>query len=105
MNRFTKTFRNGERHSLKPEATPFYAKLAAYEDIEEFCEKVASQPIYEKYEDTGKIHKEDYTECRALFSFEYNRIELYMLDFVNYLELSEYGITWAFTKEELEERK
>lgn len=102
MKRLTKTFRNGERHTLKPEVAPFYAKLSKLEDIEEVCEKLVSQPIYEKYVDTHEIHKEDYTECRALYSFERNRIELYRWDFVNYFELDQYGKTWAFTKEELE---
>lgn len=77
-------------------------ELKRLEDIEELCEKVVNQPIYEKYADTHEIHKEDYTECRALYSFEYNRIELYLRDFVNYFELDQYGKTWAFTKEELE---
>ena len=77
-------------------------KLGRLEDIEELCERVVNQPIYEKYADTHGIHKEDYTDCRALYSFEFNRIELYLHDFVNYFELDQYGKTWAFTKEELE---
>lgn len=76
-------------------------KLGRLEDIEEVCEKLVSQPIYEKYADTHEIHKEDYTECRALYSFEFNRIELYLWDFLMAFELDQYGKTWAFTKEEL----
>lgn len=76
-------------------------KLGRLEDIEELCEKVVSQSIYEKYEDTNKIHKEDYTGCSALYSFKHNRIELYFGDFVNYLELDQYGKTWALDKKEL----
>lgn len=102
MKRLTKTFRNGERHTLKPEVAPFYIKLSKYEDIEEVCEKLVSQPIYEKYYNTNEIHKEDYTDCRALYSFENNRIVLYRYNLVYYLELDQYGKTWAFTKEELE---
>ena len=79
-----------------------YAKLADLEDIEELCEKIVSQPIYEKYEDNGKIHKEDYTEYKALYNFKERRIELYGYEFINWFELDKYGKTWALTKGELE---
>lgn len=77
-------------------------KLGQLEDVEELCEKIVSQPIYEKYEDNGKIHKEDYTEYQALYNFNERRIELYGYEFINRFELDKYGITWALTKEELE---
>ena len=80
-------------------------KLYEYENIEELCEKIVSQPIYEKYEDNGKIHKEDYTEYQALYNFKERRIELYGYEFINYFELDKYGKTWALTKEELEEER
>ena len=80
-------------------------KLGQLEDIEELCEKVVSQPIYEKYEDNGKIHKEDYTEYKALYNFKERRIELYGYEFINWFELDNYGITWALTKEELEQNE
>lgn len=80
-------------------------KLGQLEDIEELCEKIVSQPIYEKYEDNGKIHKEDYTEYKALYNFKERRIELYGYEFINWFELDNYGITWALTKEELEEER
>ena len=76
-------------------------KLGQLEDVEELCEKIVSQPIYEKYEDNGKIHKEDYTEYKALYNFKERRIELYGYEFINWLELDKYGKTWALTKEEL----
>lgn len=75
-----------------------------YKNIEKLCEKVIEKPIYEKYTDTNEIHREDYTECCALYNFKYNRIELYMYDFVNMLEIDQYGKTWALTKEELESK-
>ena len=80
-------------------------KLGQLEDIEELCEKIVSQPIYEKYEDNGQIHKEDYTEYRALYNFEERRIELYGYECINGFELDKYGKTWALTKEELEEER
>ena len=80
-------------------------KLGQLEDIEELCEKIVSQPIYEKYEDNGKIHKEDYTEYKALYNFKERRIELYGYEFINWFELDNYGITWALTKEELEQNE
>ena len=76
-------------------------KLGQLEDIEELFEKIVSQPIWEKYTDTGEVHQENYTECDALYNFKKNRIELYMYDFVNYFEIDMYGKTWALTKEEL----
>lgn len=75
-------------------------KLCQLEDAEELCEKIVSQPIYEKY-DTGEIHKEDYTEYHALYNFKERKIEVYGFEFINWFELDEYGKTWALTKEEL----
>ena len=80
-------------------------KLGQLEDIEELCEKVVSQPIYEKYEDNGKIHIEDYAEYKALYNFKERRIELYGYEFIHWFELDNYGITWALTKEELEQNE
>ena len=80
-------------------------KLGQLEDIEELCEKIVSQPIYEKYEDNGKIHKEDYTEYKALYNFKERRIELYGYEFINWFEVDNYGKTWVLTKEELEQNE
>ena len=80
-----------------------YQELGKLEDIEELCEKIVSQPIYEKYEDNGKIHKEDYTEYQALYNFKERRIELYGYEIINGFEIDKYGKTWALTKEELEQ--
>lgn len=101
MKRLTSGF--GRRLILNDSyTTQLFDKLHQLEDIEELCEKVVNQPIYEKYYNTNEIHKEDYTDCRALYSFENNRIVLYRYNLVYYLELDQYGKTWAFTKEELE---
>ena len=80
-------------------------KLGRYEDIEELCEKIVSQPIYEKYEDNGKIHKEDYTEYKALYNFKERRIELYGYEFINWFEVDNYGKTWALSEEELRNKE
>ena len=77
-------------------------KLGKLEDAEELCEKIVSQPIYEKYVDNGEIHKEYYTEYQALYNFKERSIELYGYEFIDKFELDKYGKTWAFTKEELE---
>ena len=73
-----------------------------YKTIEELCKKVIEKPIYEKFVDTHEIREEDYTDCSALYNFKHNRIEFYTCDFVNYLELDQYGKFWALTREELE---
>lgn len=76
-------------------------KLGQLEDIEELCKKIVSQPVYVKFIDTGEIHKEDYTEYRALYNFKERRIEVYGYEFINWFELDEYGKTWSLTKGEL----
>lgn len=77
-------------------------KLGQLEDVEELCEKIVSQPIYEKFRDTGEIHKEKYTDYIALYNFKERRIEIYGFEFIMWFKLDEYGKFWAFTKEELE---
>ena len=79
----------------------FNNKLGQLEDIEELCEKIVSQPIYEKYVDNGEIHEEDYTEYRALYNFKERTIEIYGYEFINGFKLDNYGKTWALTKEKL----
>lgn len=76
-------------------------KLGPLEDVEELCEKIISQPIYEKFIDTGEIHQEDYTDYKALYNFKERRIEIYDYEFIAWFVLDEYGKTWALTKEEL----
>ena len=80
-----------------------YKKLYEYENIEELCEKMVSQPIYEKYIDNGEINKEDYTGYEALYNFKKRRIELYFGDYPIYFELDSYGKEWSLCCEDLEE--
>ena len=82
-------------------------KLCLLEDIEELCEKIVTQPIYERYEnrydDTSEIHEKNYTEFQALYNFKERTIELRdCFDIVNWFKLDDYGKTWSLTKEELE---
>ena len=77
-------------------------KLYEYENIEELCEKIVSQPVYEKYIDTGEIHKEYYIASDALYNFKERRIEIYEDGFITDFELDAYGKTWGFDKTELE---
>ena len=77
-------------------------KLYQLENIEELCEKIINQTIYEKNE-RGEIYEENYKECQSLYNFKEKRIEiLYCIELVNWFELDSYGKTWALTKEELE---
>ena len=78
-------------------------KLYEYENIEELCEKIVSQPIYEKYGDTGEIHEEDYKDYEALYNFKERRIELYSDGHPIYFELDSYGKEWSLCCEDLEE--
>ena len=82
-----------------------YKKLYEYENIEELCEKIVSQPIYEKYEYTGEIHEEDFKGYTALYNFKERRIELYYEEYPIYFELDRYGEKWSFCCEELENGK
>ena len=78
-------------------------KLYEYENIEELCEKIVSQPIYEKYEDTDDIQKEDFTGYEALYNFKERRIELYYEEYPIYFELDSYGEKWSLCCDDLEE--
>lgn len=77
-------------------------KLYEYENIEELCEKIVSQPIYEKYIDDGEIYEEDYKGYTALYNFKERRIELYFGDYSVYFELDSYGKEWSLDKQTLE---
>lgn len=77
-------------------------KLYELENIEELCEKMVSQPIYEKYIDNGEIHKEDFTGYEALYNFKERRIELYFEGDPIYFELDSYGKKWSLDKQTLE---
>ena len=78
-------------------------KLYGYENIEELCEKIVSQTVYEKYEYTGEIHEEDFKGYTALYNFKERRIELYFEDYSVYFELDSYGKEWSLCCEDLEE--
>ena len=78
-------------------------KLYEYENIEEFCEKIVSQTVYEKYGYTDEIHEEDFKDYTALYNFKERRIELYYEEYPIYFELDSYGEKWSFCCEDLEE--
>ena len=78
-------------------------KLYEYENIEELCEKIVSQTVYEKYEYTGEIHEEDFKGYTALYNFKERRIELYSEGYPIYFELDRYGEKWSLCCEDLEE--
>ena len=78
-------------------------KLYEYENIEELCEKIVQQTVYEKYEYNGEIHEEDFKGYTALYNFKERRIELYYEEYPIYFELDSYGEKWSFCCEDLEE--
>ena len=80
-----------------------YKKLYELENIEELCEKIVSQTVYEKYGYTGEIHEEDFKGYEALYNFKERRIELYYEEYPIYFELDSYGEKWSFCCEDLEE--
>lgn len=78
-------------------------KLCLLEDIEELCEKMITQSIYEIYGSIGEIHEENYIGCQAVYNFKERTIELVdCFEIVNWFNVDDYGKTWALTKEELE---
>ncbi len=76
-------------------------KLGPLEDAEELCEKIVSQPIYEKNNTTGEIREINYEGYTALYDFRKRRIEIRDWDYVDGFDLDDYGINWALTKGEL----
>ena len=78
-------------------------KLYQLENIEELCEKMVNQCIYEIYGSMDEIHEEDYTGCQASYNFKERTIEIRdCIEVVNWFKLDSYGKTCALTKEELE---
>lgn len=78
-------------------------KLCLLEDVEELCEKMVSQSIYEIYYGANEIHEENYIECQALYNFKEKRIELVdCFEIEHWYKLDDYGKTWALRKEDLE---
>ena len=79
-------------------------KLGQYEDIEEWCERIEKgETVYRKL-DNGKIFTyNDYNStCDITYNFSKRSIALHHYLGTSYLEIDEYGKTWAFIKEELE---
>ena len=88
--------------SIRDNFNAEYAKLADLEDIEELCEKMITQPIYEIYYGASEIHEVDYIGSDALYNFKEKRIEIVnCFEIENWFKLDDYGKTWALTKEEL----
>lgn len=76
-------------------------KLGRYEDIEKMCEKICKQPIYKKCLDV--IYCQVYIGLDITYNFLTNCIEV--SDSIcrrDALSVYEYGVEWAFSKEELE---
>lgn len=98
MKRLTKTFRNGEVHTLRTCCAPYYKKLSQYEDIEE--ELGIELATLFKALKQGFYHKDDFGYIEFISGYM-----IKMLNKDKYEELrktlKDYGKTWALTKEEL----
>ena len=105
MGRLTKTFRNGECHTLRTSVAPYYKKLSQLEDIEE--EIGIDLVTREKALQNGAWYK---SHSRGIVFCSFVRV----VGKGKALELKEnqrtstlcaktcdYGKTWALTKEEL----
>lgn len=102
--RITKTFRNGECHTLRTCCAPYYKKLSQLEDIEEElgidliklfdCIRNGKGIWKRKYGDSNELIN---TRCMLTCEFGYWRV----YDRETIYELKDYGKTWALTKEEL----
>ena len=99
MKRLTKTFRNGECHTLRTCCAPYYKKLSQLEDIEEELGidlvtlfKALKEGIYTlgNNEIEPVVLRMFYEE--PMLVFETDTTEVYLKD---------YGKTWALTREEL----
>ena len=105
MSRLTKTFKNGECHTLRTCCAPYYKKLSQLEDIEDEIGIDLATLI--KALKNGIWYKEEYIEFiaphRLVFDIDY----LYEVDtghsakLINHFHFKDYGKNWALTKEEL----
>ena len=81
-------------------------KLCELEDVEELCEKMVAQCVYEIYGSMDEIHEKNYIGCRATYNFKKRTIEIMdCFELINWFKLDDYGKNWALTKEELENDK
>lgn len=76
-------------------------KLFKFENIEELCIKMTTQPIYEKFFHNNHICKLDFTGHNAAYDFKNNCIIIYKGRGATIYSVNEYGKTWSLTKEEL----
>jgi len=108
MKRLTKTFRNGECHTLRTCCAPYYKKLSQYEDIDEEL-GIDLITLFKALKngakfDSGKVLNIPFEH------YEYNTLSL-RFDFIDNEWIlvgsgykrrpKDYGKTWALTKEEL----
>ena len=81
--------------------------LAYWSNVLLLCEDLKKKPIFQisRNSETGEvlIYKYDYTDYAAYFDFSELSIMIYNpLDYIDSLKIADYGKTWAFTEEELE---
>ena len=104
MGRLTKTFRNGECHTLRTSVAPYYKKLSQHEDIEEEL-GVELETIFDALKNGAYIKGYSTKQDVCLKKSELGGFKLYLcpLDiYEDYVYTVDYGKTWALTKEELE---
>jgi len=81
-----------------------FNKLSEYEDIEEICEKISKQIVYQKLND-GTIIEENFWDCTVVYNFKTREIKIYEYDFRDSLEIDKIDIEWSFYRERLENDK
>ena len=81
-------------------------ELFEYKKIEDICEKLSTQVTYVKLPSFNEVVARFYNDNNdILYNFKRQRFEIVSNDtgtFVTTLDLRNFGVTWAFTKEELE---
>ena len=116
MNRLTKkTFDKGtfegkwfkelrEMYGIT-DAKKIYLKLKEYEDIEELCEKIKTQTVYQKIYNgynSQYITEDRFWDCSISYNFEARMIEIYNYECIDGLKVDDYGKMWSFDRRELE---
>ena len=111
MNRLTKKADNnidyvyGNYIALNEPLKSIVNKLGKYEDIEELCEKVKTQTVYQKIYNgynSQYITEDNFWDCSISYNFEMRLIEIYTYECIDGLKVDDYGKTWSFDRMELE---
>ena len=104
MSRLTKKNSDNTYDVLLEKQIEANFKLGKLEDIFELTEEMYKKPVYWK-DYNGDIWSDYYTESNILYNLKTNEIEIYEYEFTASYKVEEYGLTWAFTEEELKNKE